>query len=353
VGKTPDELIAFLKGHGYEVTKNQLRRWYTAGLFSKPDQLHVKGVKGSVSRFPEGVESPVLAVCALHFEQGKKSLKDIRGNLWWQRYAVDLAQVRRDLIATLAPVGAIAKSPKGKKQGVINFAEATAENLLAQARHPVRRAIVRRLGEDEAREFLVAIISLILSKRAPDWLSGNGETNKLDVRRFEGTIRRGLGVDGLTEPLNGDDIQQFRMVLRTLLDPREILTHVDDGSLNRARDDARVMIEGFTSLSAILQTTGADRVLHLEGLRHITSETMFGRALAILAMLAISETMPRETIDQILTPLATHAPTYRKLAHILNDQAEATPQARVALVLAVLAVQPIESLVQMEESPID
>jgi hypothetical protein len=83
------------------VTPDQLKRWRRCGLLPRPRQEHVRGLRGSQSWYPAEVVDQVVLIEAL-LRNRRRSLDDVRLELWRRGMWADRALVRKALVTPLS-----------------------------------------------------------------------------------------------------------------------------------------------------------------------------------------------------------------------------------------------------------
>jgi hypothetical protein len=365
------------------VTRAQLKRWGRLGIMPRAKGEHIPGLRGSASFYDdgEGATTQLLAVCEKHLKRRtsnamgddegatekapvaihreRRKLRETRINLWWDGHAIDLAQIRQDLLTILAPYCQGIRGylgPDGNASALLDEAERVIPELVEQRRLPIVRAIRHHLPSDsdsrdhDTGEVLRALIMLAFGEQPGNLFDETRPWENAEGATFEQVFRRGLGIDGLAGPLTADDGQRMGAILRSLRTPEQVIIRATDTSLNQARDDARLFTEGLSLLGDMLHVIRTDRVLGLDGLRMFRADTILAKAFVILGALLIGEHTPRSDIESTLRPLAEGLQVFRTVKRLVavnlpvmkqpEVRAEITKIKRTQL-KAVQTVQPV------------
>lgn len=93
--QSPEELIQIARDAGFRVTRTQLTRWHLADVLPRPVQRPVPGATGSQTRYPEGTDLQLLALCDLRVRE--PLLARLPWLLWWRGFPVETGVIRRML----------------------------------------------------------------------------------------------------------------------------------------------------------------------------------------------------------------------------------------------------------------
>src|SRR2546423_125292 len=99
LGLTPKALLEAARLEGYRVSNDQRKRWAREGLLPHPVQDHVRGIRGSESRYPPGTLEQLVAVARLH--RSERRFDELRLDLWWEGYWVEPDRLRASLAGLL------------------------------------------------------------------------------------------------------------------------------------------------------------------------------------------------------------------------------------------------------------
>lgn len=92
------DLIAAASRHGYTVRTHQLAHWQRQALLPTPRQEHLGHGRGSVTWYPAGTETQLLALLEAHDRH--RTLSHVAWDLWWKGYPVGEVLVRQFLLAS-------------------------------------------------------------------------------------------------------------------------------------------------------------------------------------------------------------------------------------------------------------
>lgn len=109
--QTREQVLLTAADAGCPVSAEQLARWHRAGLLPRPRQRSLGRGLGTVTVYPPGTASQVVALCRIR--SGHRSLDRAAFQLWWEGFAVDpekvwapLTQVAKTLDSDLATIRA-------------------------------------------------------------------------------------------------------------------------------------------------------------------------------------------------------------------------------------------------------
>jgi hypothetical protein len=341
MGKTASELIDVADQHGYAITRDQLERWHKQGLLPRPKRVYLVGVRGSVSYYPEGTETQLLRLCEMH--QERRKLAEIRMNLWWEGYSVDLACIRRDFVRNLTRFARALKQAMTPDRDALDLTEQAVPQVISKHRHPLERAVRRHLNGnvENTSTVLKTLLMLALDSNTPDWFADTEQSDLADEQKLERYVLRGLGLDGVVSGIDHEDAKRLGQLMRDVfLRPKSVVTNATDDDLSRARDNARDLINGLTAFSSILAATGADRALHLEGFRAFRAETLQQRVFFVTALMAMQKSVPQAGLDTVLTALRDHVSTFHTLQRLMSEQPNLRALIRRTTIQSIKAVQP-------------
>ena len=232
---------------GYDVTLNQLRRWYRAGLIGAPRQQALGRGRGTATRYPTGTVARVLGICGVLGTY--RSLRDVVWTLWWK--GEDLPdRIARDQLTDSARA---LRADFEKFIGDDGGTEA-AEDFLDRAndsRLPSRplRWARRRLGTDSFDLFLDSLLSVMA-----------GGADRLDDSDIS-LLDRGLGFDSgrrdllaAGEPWITGDARTDFAAIGQLFGPDRVDEglSVDDAELRPARDEAKDFLTVVSTMGRIV-----------------------------------------------------------------------------------------------------
>lgn len=186
------DLLRIAADAGFEnVTSEQLKGWYEHGLLRPPKQSHEPGRSGSVSWYPGGSDTQVLAICNRHFTLGEKRLDFVGFWLWWDGCYVDWKKLRGMLRRILVKAtGDIARASK-EAGGDFELAEVAAARITA-ADVSLMPGLKSRIGD--AADYQTVIFSLIQLAlgEEPAWGTGGGDDLEPE-RDIEELLSVGMG----------------------------------------------------------------------------------------------------------------------------------------------------------------
>src|SRR5262249_33506848 len=156
----------------------------------------------SISQFPEGIEPQALRLCELHVAH--RNLREVCLDLWWERYSVDLARVRKDLVDALGPSNRVFDVLPSSSGAALDLIEDAAHRQVQRRRDPAVNAVRRNLSrsstpDSDAQTVLTTLGVLALGERlgetVSDWFDGENAWTNVDGEFLESILRRGLGID--------------------------------------------------------------------------------------------------------------------------------------------------------------
>lgn len=262
---TKQELLEAIARQRLAISEFQVERLVRAGAVARPEQVHVRGIRGSRSRYPAQALEQLSVIGRM--QQRPRALDDLVLQLWWDGHGVDEASLRRVLTTPLELASEEARTFFSSHTGPHDAAEAAVDELLRGTRLPPwLRIALRRLDGSVADLSSVLHSLLVLAfGGTPAWEFD--EFGPGDAQLGE-LIDRATGVGRAQQDvLPGRDVW-----LPDPPDPRETLTQmraaggfdlldlpaiVHESSLNqleRARGLARMLGGALATIARALET---------------------------------------------------------------------------------------------------
>lgn len=327
-------LLVVAREAGFEVSENQLRRWRQRGLLPRPKQLHRAGLHGSVTMWPPGTETHLVALCGL--AKRFRRLNDLLLATWWEGWPVARAELLREFGHRLAAypfVPVDANMPEDRRLDAVDEMVATVN--MGRLGRPLR-SLLRRVGTNDAdrKSLLTALMSIAIGIEPPVEAVDVG----LDERSLGDLLATALGLDGFAtqltdvgDPATSGELVDNVVALATQLPA--ILGHAgaviaagDLDELCAARDQARRLgeIAGFARAGILPVQDGLG---YMAGL--IVSDDPDGWVLAVTAVLWRRMTAPEE-LRTLVAEVEKNAPVAAVVAAVpglldLHNQADADP----------------------------
>jgi hypothetical protein len=143
--QTRDAVLEAARQADFPISADQLARWHRAGLIPRPRQRALGRGLCTVTRYPAGTATQVIALCRIKSQH--RSLDRAAFQLWWEGFTVESAQVRAPLAKAAAELNSAlhslttddAEKSKNGFEGLISrrLGRERIERLLQAARDAV------------------------------------------------------------------------------------------------------------------------------------------------------------------------------------------------------------------------
>jgi hypothetical protein len=314
-GLTAERLITAAKREGYQITRDQLKRWYQQGLLQRPQQSHPPGERGSASTYPPGTLEQLLLVCRLHREE--RRLDELRFDVWWDEGWVEPTLLRRSLAGLLdAPLERLrlhAEHFSDPHEAALAFIEQPPEATSA-SRSPVARLLRSRVERDDDKEQTAAVAILtVLFGGEPVW-----QTHEVGLKEPEANpIELVLSMLGMSRAAS-DRLDSDQPLLSELPDLASDLGELRASGLLNLQPGARVTDATDEELARALSfgrmLAPLIVVAHAAEYRH-------GRDAGGLGIFSASERDDKRYIRALFVWLALCLPDLQHTAHVANTLA--------------------------------
>jgi len=276
-----EELLARLNASGRAVTARQLERWWKAGKVARPVRRHVRGLRGSISRFPAEAFDQAAAMFDASRQRSMQAQGDRRMRvrsflLWWNGKPV-AGDPREIIWNAISPMFktlerlrssertlAINSDPMNEDDEAFEIAESYVANHKDEPlRGPVARRLLRNLGRRREDFFSVAITLLQTALGGYPLLGGpslEGEPSldslvlrSLAANEFQKMVRVAATVapnEGALKQPTTDETQVEELfepisVLSDRQGLKELCEGLSDEELETARTYTRMFFEDF------------------------------------------------------------------------------------------------------------
>lgn len=245
-------VLAAIEAEGYQLTRNQLRRWHRFGVVGRPIQIH-QGARGSIVFYPPGTTALLLVACEI--AKSERRLDRIIWILWWRGQTSPDMGARR-LMRNVADTQSRTLKQLISDEGVLSEGAQCSLDEADRARvRPSLAMIRRRSGTQSFGEVLQSLL-----------LVGAGRSNELTDDAVD-QLEHALGMDrarsdvlGSTgKPwLEGDPRSDLENISK-LSDPSKIVANIDNASddeLNLARNEVKHFCTGISDLAYVMRESG-------------------------------------------------------------------------------------------------
>ena len=134
-GETADDVLAFARSAGWELSRPQLERRHRAGVIGRPQQVALGRGAGTVSTYPAGTKQQLVA--ALELQREHRSLSAVLWKMWIVGHDVSVPAIRSQLLEVADLHDRAAEWSKARGFG---------QNPLSNLALRTLRWIVRRFG---------------------------------------------------------------------------------------------------------------------------------------------------------------------------------------------------------------
>jgi len=367
-GPTVEDLIEQALGAGHAVTHRQIERWHKAGLLPRRHQFHLAGLRGSVSRYPAGIERQFVALCRLVLEQ-HRPLREAGFWLWWDGYNVPPGKVRLALQRLLRPSHEM-RELAAEYRRPFDAAEAAAERMAAHGGRSRALGVLRRnlkADEQDVQTALLDICQMAFGSQ-PIW-TGDGLEEEHGEQSPQEIVFQALGLDRAASDKVGDVGPWLtggaEMVPRVFALPREgglrnwlafpeLIAGVHDEELELAREDAHFLAEDLPAMATLIKAQHGKAAFGFEMLRPAAEGDAWTRALAVALCVVFRRAGLGSGIDELKTgtqevvatarvfvSFARTFPQYRRYLPVMaRGQTEEIPEEVTAALRAVLESSP-------------
>lgn len=258
-GETAAYLLTCIQQQNLLLTADQLRRLHLEGLIARPLQDHPKGTIGSETVYPKGTGDVLLAICTLR--EPRQSFAAVAWQLWWEGYPIPLARIRTDLRNT------VEEWERLRRQlclpGTRTFTKFAWKMLRKVAFHRFREPFLnqarKRVGTTSFDTFTRVLLEIATGNfrgYTDDGAGAREEERQILEKGFglsRTSIDRALRVDW-TENLEDALVKLSRIVASNPWG--KWLDQASDTELLRNRDELRLLLTAFASLSAAIDDIG-------------------------------------------------------------------------------------------------
>lgn len=159
---TQHELLRHLRGQGYGISEDQLRRWHKEDCLPRPHTIHPIGIWGTVSRYPAHAVPQALALCRLRAKK-RYSFDELRVLLWVQGFRIPPERVQSSLQSLMEHMrDELYQRARMNWRDTLAVAEQlTSQALPALARSALGRLIKRRLKPTDWASYLTLQFQLL------------------------------------------------------------------------------------------------------------------------------------------------------------------------------------------------
>jgi hypothetical protein len=312
----PAEMVlAKARAAGFEVEKDDLRRWHREGLIPKPEQRWTEGVGGSQAIYPAGSGDQLCALCVIQ-AKNRSSAMNWGWKLWWLGFDVDGKYWRHKLRAqaklidrsSLELVSTLGDQDDDRYNAVVTALRT------ARTRNVPFRQLRRRLT---ARHFegMVGLIFQILERSFRGWSFAPSDDadalrDRMMSERFFGFRRAKDSREMTLNPTMHDDVEAALFLLSRQL-TKTTMTSVLQASSDRLIAECRIQlrvilftVRGVNENAGLLAGYGVRVLRELE--QHMTPGD---QATLLLYLLALNRNLTfRKSLAVFLHGLRRHVP---------------------------------------------
>lgn len=247
-----EDVLALARTCGYELSRDQLRRWHRSSVVDRPVQV-ARGVHGTVTMYPPGTASLVLEACGL-LASGACRLERVAWELWW-RGLTEPRLAARGYLAKQAGAQVEILRHLVDEHGELSedAAQVLNDAEIAPVSKPLRR-IRRRVGSENFGLVLEALFAV--ARGRVDEL-GTGTLTLLEHAMGMDRARTDI-VASIGEPWLAGEVREDMENISSLASPERMLQLVDavgDDELEVARDEVMRFAVGLSDISYVMRKT--------------------------------------------------------------------------------------------------